>query len=105
MDSDSSIDNGKQKKDLVHGRSPQLEVEYFHFKNSNRIAENVSEFLSQSIKIEKRSGLVWRAIAAVVITLSVLSIFISKLSGIDFGIEYIDNASILDLRLIILFWK
>lgn len=93
------VSNGKQKKDLVHGRSPQLEVEYFHFKNSNRIADNVSEYLNQSIKIEKRSGLVWRVIVAAVLTLSVFSIFISKLSGIDLGIEYINNASILDLSL------
>ena len=37
--------NGKQKKDLIIGRSALLEAEYYHFRNCNRISDYVLNFI------------------------------------------------------------
>lgn len=93
------LEHGKQKKDLVHGRSPLLEAEYFYFKNQNRLPDTVLEFLANSFKVENRSGLVWRIIVSAFISLSIITIFISRLLGIELGVPSLDDSTLLDLVL------
>lgn len=91
--------NGKQKKDLIIGRSALLEAEYYHFRNCNRISDYVLNFIEESIKKDMRSGLVWRIISFVFCAFSVIVIVAAKAGGATLGIAAIDDAEIYELCL------
>lgn len=91
------VNNGKMKKDLVSGRSPLLEAEYYHFKNHKRISNIVQEFLEASIRKDKRSGLVWRIIAFVSLLFAFLMLLLFKITGEVLDLALIDQFSILDI--------
>lgn len=93
------INNKKSKKDLIKGRSPLLEAEYFHYKNHSRIADDVLSFLNDSFRKEKRSGLVWRIIASILLCPCVIILFLYRLCDMEFGIDWLDNIETLDLIL------
>lgn len=94
------IKNKKSKKDLIKGRSLLLEAEYFHYKNHSRITDDVLNYLNDSFRKEKRSGLVWRVIASIFLGLCVLILFLFRLCDGKFGVEILDNIKTLDLVLL-----
>ena len=85
------INNKKSKKDLIKGRSPLLEAEYFHYKNHSRITDDVLSFLNDSFRKEKRSGLVWRIIASIFLCLNFAVLVLFRLFDIEFGIDIVDD--------------
>ncbi len=94
--------NGKQKKDLLIGRSVRsalLEAEYYHFKNGNRISDYVLNFIGESIKTEMRAGLGWRIGIFIILAFSALLTLVFKASGITSNIADIDDAKIYELCL------
>ena len=60
--------NGMKKQDLIRGRSSLLEAEYYHFKNHNRVSDNVLKFLNQSFKKESSRGIAWRVFILLITT-------------------------------------
>lgn len=94
------INNKKSKKDLIKGRSPLLEAEYFHYKNHSRITDDVLSFLNDSFRKEKRSGLVWRIIASIFLCLNFAVLVLFRLFDIEFGIDIVDDIKTSDWILV-----
>lgn len=76
------------KKNLIKGRTPLLEAEYHLFKNKNRIAEVVVDFLKTSIKVQERKGLIWRIIAFVSISFSLVCLALVLAMDIDLDDDF-----------------
>lgn len=73
--------SNRSSKDLEKGRTPLLEAEYHLFKYGRRLSTEVSDYLTASLKKERKRGLVWRIIAFVLLVLSLAVVVVSKLSG------------------------
>ncbi len=67
------LNKNKSSKDLVQEKSALLEVEYFIYKYSNLISEDTKEYLLDSLKKERRKGLVKHCFVFLALVLVVLS--------------------------------
>ena len=67
------LNKDKSSKDLVQERSALLEVEYFIYKYSNLINEDTKKYLLQSLKKDRRKGLVKHCFIFLGLILMVLS--------------------------------
>lgn len=90
------ITKNKSDKYLVSGRSRLLEAEYFHFKNKDRITNELKSFLEASFRKDLKTGLVWRCILLGIFLLSMLAFVFLKILNIEIGAEIIDDIRLRD---------
>lgn len=93
------ITSNKKKTELIRGRSPLLEAEYFHYKYHDRASIVLLDYLEQSFIKQRKTGLPWLVVAAIFMSLSSIVILLVKAHELELGISFIDDLNILDLVL------
>ncbi len=89
------IKGGKSAKDLIQVRTALLNVEYFIYKYSKFASKDTIEFLSTSLKADRRQGWLWQCIIAV-LGLFFFAILIFNLVGQQYNesvVKYLGDIS------------
>lgn len=76
--------NGRSSRELITERTALLEVEYFLYKYSRQVSNEVNSFLLASIKKERRKGVVWQSVLGVLSLLGLVGIVWVKSSGFEY---------------------
>lgn len=78
------IEAHKSSKELIQERTPLLEVEYFLFKYSKQTTELAKDFLLNSIRKDRRKGIIWQtSLGLYFFIISVIAI-LARLLGIKY---------------------
>lgn len=94
------ITSNKKKTELIKGRSPLLDAEYFHYKYHDRASIVLLDYLEQSFIKQRKTGLPWLVVAAVFMTLSTLLLLLVKVLYDETGISIVDELSLQDIILV-----
>lgn len=78
------IEAHKSTKELIQERTALLEVEYFLFKYSKQTTELARDFLLNSIRKDRRKGIIWQTILAALFAISAICLIFTKLAGFQY---------------------
>ena len=96
------IEAHKSSKELIQERTALLEVEYFLFKYSKQTTELTKDFLLNSIRKDRRKGIIWQTMLAVLFLISAIVTILAKLLGIEYDSDineyfYFNESSLGDI--------